>query len=105
MPTSSKTTKSSRSATGAKRKRSKQDTLEAFFGPDGPLAAELPGYETRTEQIQVAEAVERAMREGKPLLMPTLLDANGAGKRARPPFENLASASPARFPSSSGKVK
>ena len=57
----------------ARRQRRRQlepagDTLAEFFGPNGPLARELPNYEARIEQIQVAEAVEEAMREGKPCL-------------------------------------
>src|SRR5438105_4159532 len=44
------------------------ETLDDFFGPDGPLAAELDAYEARPEQIEVAQAIERAMEEGKPCL-------------------------------------
>jgi ATP-dependent DNA helicase DinG len=43
-------------------------TLADFFGPDGPLAHALPAYETRPEQVEVAEAIERAMAEGMPCL-------------------------------------
>ncbi len=42
--------------------------LEAFFGPDGPLAEAMPGYELRREQLEVAEAIEHALRVGKPCL-------------------------------------
>jgi ATP-dependent DNA helicase DinG len=38
--------------------------LDAFFGPDGPLAASLPGYEERPEQRAMAVAVGRAFEEG-----------------------------------------
>src|SRR4051812_19644397 len=68
MPTSAKTKKPHRSAKTARRKRNHPESLEDFFGPDGPLAAALPEYETRTEQIQVAEAIEHAMRVGNPSL-------------------------------------
>ena len=44
------------------------ETIEVFFGADGPLASALPGYEMRSEQVQVAEAIERAMEAGKPCL-------------------------------------
>lgn len=68
MPTSSKAAKSTRAGRGGTGRRLAQETLESFFGTDGPLAAALPGYEARTEQLQVAEAIEQAMREGKPCL-------------------------------------
>ncbi len=35
--------------------------LAHFFGPDGPLAATLPGYELRGSQLQMAEAVKQAL--------------------------------------------
>ena len=35
--------------------------LAAFFGPDGPLAAALDGYELRPSQVQMAQAVQRAL--------------------------------------------
>ncbi|MDE2127165.1 MAG: ATP-dependent DNA helicase [Armatimonadetes bacterium] len=40
-------------------------TLSQIFDRGGPLAALLPEYETRTEQLHVAEAVERAFRRGE----------------------------------------
>ena len=43
-------------------------TIAEFFGPKGPLAATLPGYESRAEQIEAAEAIETAMQAGKPCL-------------------------------------
>ena len=43
-------------------------TIAAFFGPKGPLATSLPGYEARAEQIEVAEGIELAMTTGKPCL-------------------------------------
>ncbi|MCS6775300.1 MAG: helicase C-terminal domain-containing protein [Chloroherpetonaceae bacterium] len=45
-----------------------EDTLEFLFGPEGPLAENLPGYECRQEQVQVARAVEQAMCEARPCL-------------------------------------
>ena len=49
-------------------KRKSPDTIAEFFGPRGPLAANLPGYESRAEQIEVAEAIELAMQTGKACL-------------------------------------
>lgn len=52
-----------------KRKKPKTpDTLEAFFGMEGPLAQQLPDYELREEQLRVSEAIERAMEQGKPCI-------------------------------------
>jgi len=42
--------------------------VREFFGPGGPLAAALPGYEPRAEQAALAEAVERALERGEHLL-------------------------------------
>lgn len=39
-----------------------------LLGPDGPIAARLPGYERRPQQLQMAQAVERALVEGRHLL-------------------------------------
>lgn len=55
-------------ARGRASRRKASDTVAAFFGPKGPLARELDGYEARQEQIAVAEAVEQAMAEGRPCL-------------------------------------
>ena len=35
-----------------------------FFGESGAIARRLPSYEQRPEQVELAEAVDRAMREG-----------------------------------------
>jgi ATP-dependent DNA helicase DinG len=72
MPTTAKSSKTAKTAQ-ARRQRSAQmgktpATLEAVFEPDGPLATALPGYEMREEQVEVARAIEQAMREGKPCL-------------------------------------
>ncbi len=42
--------------------------VDAVFAPDGPLARGLDGYEQRAEQHELARAIERAFREGGPLL-------------------------------------
>jgi ATP-dependent DNA helicase DinG len=39
-----------------------------FFGPDGPLARALPGYEERPSQARLAQAVEQTLRDGGLLL-------------------------------------
>ncbi|MBK6536150.1 MAG: hypothetical protein IPF99_43430 [Deltaproteobacteria bacterium] len=39
------------------------------LGPHGPLAKVLPGYEPREEQLRMADAVERALRESGTLLI------------------------------------
>ena len=80
MPTS--TAKAAKTASKEKERsraahRKTPQTLADFFGPDGPLAQELPGYEKRHEQVQFAEAIEQAMREGKPCLAEA---ATGVGK-------------------------
>ncbi len=65
MPSKSPEPKSPfRSRSGGQNPKS----LEDFFGPKGPLARRLDAYEARPEQVQVAEAIERAMLEGKPCL-------------------------------------
>ncbi len=54
----------------AKKKKPKKppESLQEFFGPTGPLASSLDGFETRDEQIEVALAIEDAMRTGSPCL-------------------------------------
>ena len=42
--------------------------MRPFFGPDGPLAAVLPGYEERASQAALSEAVDRTLRDGGTLL-------------------------------------
>ncbi len=39
-------------------------TLEHVFGPDGPFASALPGFEPRPAQLQMAQLVERGIMEG-----------------------------------------
>ena len=44
-------------------------SLHAFFGPGGVLARTHPAYEFRRGQLQMAEAVERALKEGRHLIV------------------------------------
>ena len=66
IPTKAK--KTARSSKKRAPKRPETASLEDFFGPEGPLADVLPGYEKRDEQVQVAQAIEAAMQAGKPCL-------------------------------------
>jgi ATP-dependent DNA helicase DinG len=68
MPSSAKAAKSARASRAKTHPRESVETLEAFFGPEGPLAAVLPGYEARAEQLQLAQAIEQAMQAGKSCL-------------------------------------
>jgi ATP-dependent DNA helicase DinG len=43
--------------------------LAAFFGPGGPLARALDGYELRPSQLQMAEAVRRALLDSRHALI------------------------------------
>ena len=45
------------------------DGVAGFFGPGGRLAASFVGYEPRSEQQQLADAVERALGSGENLLV------------------------------------
>jgi ATP-dependent DNA helicase DinG len=42
-------------------------TARALLGPDGPMARRLPGYEIRDGQLEMAQAVERALADGRVL--------------------------------------
>ena len=42
--------------------------LERVFAPDGPLAATIPGYRTRSQQIEMAQAIEEAIRANRQLV-------------------------------------
>jgi ATP-dependent DNA helicase DinG len=44
-------------------------SLHAFFAPGGLLARTHPGYEFRRGQLQMAEAVERALKESRHLIV------------------------------------
>jgi ATP-dependent DNA helicase DinG len=43
-------------------------TVKALLGPDGALAAILPSYEARPEQLKMAQAVEQCFKEHRYLL-------------------------------------
>ncbi len=43
-------------------------SLEDFLGEGGRLCSKLPGFEPRSEQLQVADAIERGIHFGKPSL-------------------------------------
>jgi ATP-dependent DNA helicase DinG len=43
--------------------------LKSFFGPEGPLARRLEGYESRPSQLAMAEAVKRALLAGEHALI------------------------------------
>lgn len=52
-------------------------TVESVFAPGGPLSSELPGFEARAGQVQMAQLVERGMLEG----LHTIVEAGtGVGK-------------------------
>jgi ATP-dependent DNA helicase DinG len=46
-----------------------EGSLYSFFGPGGVLAKAHPQYEFRRGQLQMAEAVEQALREGRHLVV------------------------------------
>ena len=48
-----------------------------WLGPDSPLAAALPGFSPREGQLAMAEACERTLRQGVPLVVEA---ATGTGK-------------------------
>ena len=68
MPSAAKNLKTKRAARPIARKSVTSLPLDAFFGPEGPLAEALPGYEMRQEQLEVARVVEEAMQAGKSCL-------------------------------------
>ncbi len=43
-------------------------TSAGILGPDGRIAKRLPGYEHRTQQLEMAAAVERALKDGRHLV-------------------------------------
>lgn len=43
-------------------------SAEAVLGPGGALERALPGYEHRPEQVRLATAVERALRDRRYLI-------------------------------------
>ena len=46
-------------------------TIAEVFGPDGLIANGLEGYETRAEQVEMADAVASAMDDSEHLLVET----------------------------------
>jgi ATP-dependent DNA helicase DinG len=60
---------SSQSATPAQNHAQLPPTLYQFFGPSGLLSKAHPNYEFRRGQLQMAEAVERAIQERKHLIV------------------------------------
>ena len=44
-------------------------SVDAFFGPEGILAASMPGWEDRTGQIEMAQEIERAIAERRNLIV------------------------------------
>ena len=44
------------------------EKLEAFFGEQGPLASVIDSYESRPEQIRVAQEVGKAIERGNDLI-------------------------------------
>lgn len=51
-----------------KTKGLQPEMLEAFFGNEGPLASVIDSYESRPEQIKVAQEVGRSIEQGKDLI-------------------------------------
>ena len=72
-----------------------KETIEELFGEAGALSKVVPGYETRSEQVQMAHAVAESLNEGRHLmveagtgvgkslayLLPAMLYASGKGTR------------------------
>ena len=44
-------------------------SVDAFFGPEGILAASMPGWEDRSGQLQMAQEIERAIEEKRNLVL------------------------------------
>ena len=72
-----------------------KQAIEELFGEAGALSKVVPGYETRSEQVQMAHAVAESLNEGRHLmveagtgvgkslayLLPAMLYASGKGTR------------------------
>ena len=39
-------------------------TIQTLFKPDGPLASHIEGFKARAPQLEMAEAVARAIKSG-----------------------------------------
>jgi ATP-dependent DNA helicase DinG len=48
--------------------RASPPSVDAAFAPDGPLARSLVGYEDRSEQRELAAAIERTFADGGALV-------------------------------------
>ncbi len=57
------------SVTAARERAASSPTLYQFFGPNGLLSRAHPNYEFRRGQLQMAEAVERALSESRHLIV------------------------------------
>ena len=44
-------------------------TIQTLFKPDGPLASHIDGFKARAPQLDMAEAVARAIKSGGRLLV------------------------------------
>ncbi len=44
-------------------------TIQTLFKPDGPLASHIDGFKARAPQLEMAEAVARAIKEHGRLLV------------------------------------
>ena len=42
--------------------------LDSLFSLEGPLAASIPGYRTRVQQLEMAKAIEEAIKHGRQLV-------------------------------------
>ncbi|MCB5207841.1 ATP-dependent DNA helicase [Methylovorus mays] len=42
--------------------------LDSVFSLEGPLAASIPGYRTRVQQLEMAKAIEEAIKQGRQLV-------------------------------------
>lgn len=47
----------------------RNSNLAQFFGAGGPIAAQLPGYELRSSQLEMAEGIRQALLEGRHALI------------------------------------
>ena len=55
--------------------------IQTLFKPDGPLARHIDGFKARAPQLEMAEAVSRAIKQGGRLLVEA---GTGTGKCTAP---------------------
>ena len=48
--------------------KNQMSDLDLIFAADGPLADTIPGYRLRTEQVEMAQAIEDAIKHGRQLV-------------------------------------